>query len=386
MKRLFLLVSLLLIGHVAVGQTSPEPAATDTYTQQQVEAEPIAQQPHAARPIPPQPVPAATPGQPPRAPTSDRYRYDPGARVDDGDIRTSKESNLERGLKSINKDNINYGGLLAVWRIALVEETIESLYFWGLLLFCGALILESAYIAWLVHERENRLQITGTMVAELWNLYVFARSKALDAITAHNKLVSEIDAQTPTQPSQTAQTSSPELIAADTPLDATEVVSAETPQLADTPSGIAVSGDIPRELFQRKPAPSTTDEAGDSASSTAQHEAVPLSVKIARGTWARQDQPDSPTTLPESKPATAESPKAAPVPEKEPAATARQDLDQIKLALQKALEEGAKKDAMITRQGVQLNAKDAILSSNRSLITELNNKLKGNSVTGNVAK
>ncbi len=62
------------------------------------------------------------------------------------------------------------------------------------------------------------------------------------------------------------------------------------------------------------------------------------------------------------------------------------DLDQIKLALQKALEEGAKKDAIITRQGVQLNAKDAILSSNRSLITELNNKLKGNSVTGNVAK
>lgn len=142
MKRLFLLVSLLLIGHVAVGQTSPEPAETDTYTQQQVEAEPIAQQPHAARPIPPQPVPAAAPGQPPRAPTSDRYRYDPGARVDDGEIRTSKESNLERGLKSINKDNINYGGLLAVWRIALVEETIESLYFWGLLFYLRVPISE----------------------------------------------------------------------------------------------------------------------------------------------------------------------------------------------------------------------------------------------------
>jgi hypothetical protein len=81
-----------------------------------------------------------------------------------------------------------------------------------------------------------------------------------------------------------------------------------------------------------------------------------------------------------------ESPKAVPVPEKEPAATAQEDLNQIKLALQKALEEGAKKNALITRQGVQLNAKDAILSSNRSLITELNNKLKGNSVTGNVAK
>ena len=120
---------------------------------------------------------------------------------------------IERALKGINPCNVNYGGLLAEWRIAVVQETIENVYFWALIVFCGSLILSTSYIAWLLQERENREQITGAIIAQLSNAHVFARGKALEAIEAHNKLVAEIDAEDAAGEEQSTQPSATSALA-----------------------------------------------------------------------------------------------------------------------------------------------------------------------------
>ena len=208
LKHVLLLVALFFAAHSALGQTNTDPAAADTNTQQQVEYQPVYQQPHDAPPIPPPPPtppPAATQGRTDRASGSERWRYDPAARRGDGEQRPSNESGIERALKGINPCNVPYGGLLAEWRIAEVQETIENVYFWALIVLCCGFVLSTSYNAWLLHERENREQITGAIIAQLSNAHIFARGKALEAIEAHNKLVEEIDAEDAAGEEQSAQ-------------------------------------------------------------------------------------------------------------------------------------------------------------------------------------
>jgi hypothetical protein len=109
-------------------------------------------------------------------------------------LKGSKESNLEKGLKRINPNNVNYGGLLATWRIAGVQETIESLYFWIIVFLGGSLAITMAYVTWLLHEMDRRRHVAGSIITQLWNAHVFARGKALDAIDAHNRVVAELNA------------------------------------------------------------------------------------------------------------------------------------------------------------------------------------------------
>lgn len=184
MKHVLLLVALFFVAYSAQGQSNTDPAAADTNTQQQVEYQPVYQQPHDAPPIPPPPPtppPAATQGRTGKASASERWRYDPAARAGDGDQKPSNESVIERGLKGINPRNVNYGGLLAEWRIAAVKETIENIYYWALIFLCGSLMLATSYIAWLLHQREDRLQIAGAIVASGMptSLHAARRSKQL---------------------------------------------------------------------------------------------------------------------------------------------------------------------------------------------------------------
>jgi hypothetical protein len=88
---------------------------------------------------------------------------------------------------------VNYGGLLAQWRIVVVQETIESVYWWTLLVMSFAFGSALAYLYWLLRESDTRLNISAGNFAQLWNSYVHARNKALEAIAAHNRWVSEID-------------------------------------------------------------------------------------------------------------------------------------------------------------------------------------------------
>ena len=161
MKHVLLLVALFFAAHPALGQTSTDPAAADTNTQQQVEYQPVYQQPHDAPPLPP----ASSQGQTGRASGSERWQYDPAARRGDGKQRPSNQSVIERALKGINPCNVNYGGLLAEWRIAEVQETIENVYFWALIVFCSGFVLSMSYNVWLLQKVENQEQATGAIIA-----------------------------------------------------------------------------------------------------------------------------------------------------------------------------------------------------------------------------
>jgi len=386
LKHVLLLVALFFAAHSALGQTNTSPAAADTSTQQQVEYQPVYQQPHddpPTPPLPPTPQPAATQGRTGKASASERWRYDPAARAGDGDQKPSNESVIERGLKGINPCNVNYGGLLAEWRIAAVKETIESIYYWALIFLCVGLMLASAYIAWLLHQREDRLQIAGAIVAQLWNAHVFARRKALEAIETHNKLVADLNAEDATgeeQPAQAATNSVSgiaEAIAPNVPGSSassstnTREESAlawaesvfEAPQKSSTP----VSKEVPSSS-------SLVDKNGTD-------DPVPLSLRAARWQETRQVQPSPDAPIPEVATASERTSDA----DKEPGASEAEDVDAIRLALQKATETLSVQAAQLATKDAQLRAKDDKITSQRQLVNDLNNKLKASGATGSGA-
>jgi hypothetical protein len=396
----FLLIAVLLAAPVsALAQDSGQPDAGAPGTPQQVAEEP-AQQPHAARPVPPLPPTKNAQGQQSRAGFSERSKYDPGATVGDCDVQTTKESGIEKGLKSINRDNVDYGGLLAVWRIAAVKETIESIYFWIILAFGGGLIIESAYIAWLLRDRDHRSQTAGAIIAQLWNSNFHARNKALDAIAAHNKLVAQIDSRPLALPAHAdklttvlASGPGPELAA-----EATAGVAGPAPRAVVTMPGKSISGDLPVELFEFKPTSTTDAEEDPDAPEMEPAESVPLSVKVARGTWERQapkpkSEANVPAPGPDLQPATPPSvgTNAADV-------STTDEVEALKLALQKATEQAqraiddaaakeliiAKQSAQITTKDQQILAKDNKILSQRTALTEYQNKekLDGNASGG----
>ena len=378
MRQFFLIVVLSLSSIWAHAQDSGQQTAA--YLSAQQPAEEQMQQPADVLPMPPQPPSANAQGQRRRAPVSERYKYDPGATGNEGDVQTTKESSLEKGLKSINKDNVDYGGLLAVWRIAAVKETIENIYFWSLLLFGGGIFIESAYIAWLLHERDRLYHTAGGIIAQLWNSNVHARNKALDAIAAHNDMVARYDALTVAPVGgQTRELVQPR-IAAEAPeaADATAVAAnVQTPQGSFRPAVPALetpfSGDIPAELFKPKPT-SFANEDQANTPEMADNESLPLSVKVARGTWERRDTPSGPEAISED----SEEADAAAQPANSPSKStdtsssgASDDLAALQVALQKAIDEAATKDAIIARQNAQISTKDQqILAKDNKIATQ----------------
>ena len=176
MKHVLLLVALFFAAHSALGQTNTDPAAADPNTQQQVEYQPVYQQPHDAPPIPPPPPtppPAATQGRTDRASGSERWRYDPAARRGDGEQRPSNESGIERALKGINPCNVPYGGLLSEGHIAAVQETIENVYFWTIIVLGCGFVFATVFNAYLLQKLENWEQISGAIIAQLSNTHIF---------------------------------------------------------------------------------------------------------------------------------------------------------------------------------------------------------------------
>ena len=387
MKQALMFVALFLAAHSALGQTTTAPAAADTNTQQQVEYQPVYQQPHDAPPLPPPPPtppPAAAQGRTDRASGSERWRYDPAARRGDGEQRPSNESGIERALKGINPGNVPYGGLLAEWRIAVVQETVENIYFWGLLFLCGSLMLATYYIAWLLHEREDRLQITGGIIAQLWNAHMFARDKALEAIEAHNKLVKEIDAEDDAGEEQSAQPS------ATSALGIAESITPNAPVASARPA-TNTRDDSARawaeSVFEepQKSSNLVSKEVNNSnvcADQDKAHDAVPLSLRAARWQETRQEQPPAEESILETAAEAEDTREAFTKSEKDTAPSDAEDVDAIKLALQKAIEALAAKDAQIATKDTQLRAKDDKITSQRQLVSDLNNKLKVNGATG----
>jgi hypothetical protein len=387
MKQALMFVALFLAAHSVLGQTTTAPAAADPNTQQQVEYQPVYQQPHDAPPLPPPPPtppPAAAQGRTDRASGSERWQYDPAARRGDGEQRPSNESGIERALKGINASNVPYGGLLAEWRIAVVQETIENIYYWGLLFLCGSLMLATFFIAWLLHEREDWLQITGGIIAQLWNAHMFARDKALEAIEAHNKLVKEIDAEDDAGEEQSAQPSATSVLGIAASITPNAPVASARPATNTRDDSALAWAESVFEAPQKSSNPVSNEvttsnvhaDRGDA------NDAVPLSLRAARWQETQQARPLANAPIPEVATNAGETPEALLEPGKDTEPSDAEDFDAIKLALQKATETVSVQAAQLATKDAQLRAKDDKITSQRQLVSDLNNKLKTSGATG----
>ncbi len=113
-------------------------------------------------------------------------RYDPQAGVP-----AVRPGIFENSLKSINKQEVDYGAQLAKWRQVMVESTLQSVTYWTTIALAGGLLLACTYILCLLRERDRRLEITTNIVTQIINWYYYTRSHALNAIERHNTLIEE---------------------------------------------------------------------------------------------------------------------------------------------------------------------------------------------------
>jgi hypothetical protein len=279
---------------------------------------------------------------------------------------------------------VNYGGLLAEWRIAEVQETIENVYFWALIVFCSGFVLSMSYNVWLLQKVENQEQATGAIIAQLSNAHVFARRKVLETTEAYKKLVAQIDAEDAAgeeQSTQPASTSTLAIAAAITP-NAPESSARSATNTRDD-SALAWAASVFVE--PQKSSNSVSKEVNNSnvrADQDNAHDAVPLSLRAARWQETRQEQPPVNAPIPKVATEIEETVEDLPENEKNIEPSDAEDVDAIKLALEKAMEALAAKDAQIATKDTQLRAKDDKITSQRQLVSDLNNKLKANGATG----
>jgi hypothetical protein len=382
MKHVLLLVTLFFAAHSALGQTNTDPAAADTNTRQQVEYQPVYQQPHDAPPLPPPPPtppPAAAQGQTGRASGSERWQYDPAARRGDGDQKPSNQSVIERALKGINPCNVNYGGLLAEWRIAVVQETIENVYFWALIVVCSGFVLSMSYNVWLLQKVENQEQATGAIIAQLSNAHVFARRKVLETTEAYKKLVAQIDAEDAAGEEQAAQAAANSTVGSMVSRSAD--AAGAGPSVAPSPTSSGESPNIIYGSFTPKPK-AVTDVADQNDN---ENDAVPLPLKAARFALTQHEQAAAKVSVPEEETQAGMTLDAIPVTDKDTEPIDAEDVDAIKLALQKATQTLSVQAAQIATKDAQLRAKDDKITSQRQLVNDLNNKLKANGAIGSGA-
>jgi hypothetical protein len=375
MKQVLLLVALFFATQAASGQTAPEQSAADANAQQQAGSEPAYQQLHD---IPPQlrmPQQPQAQGQDRKSTASERWRYDPAARRGDGGQGPSNESGIERASKPNSPCNVPYNGLLAEWRIAGVKETIEKFYYWALLTLCVSLTLATFYTSWLLHQREGRLQIAGGIIAQLWNAHVSARGEALEAIEVHNKLVAELNAEDEAEQERAARAAATSSVASESSCagSATEDRSSEASLTERGGDNQGFSGLV----FERTPKPAPT-VSGDSDLDGQENDAVLLSAKAARFAMTNNEEGSEVSAMPE-RPSDAGETSSAPSDfHKAPAGTGAEDVEAIKLALQKASETLAVQAAQLATKDAQLSAKDDKISSQREVLKQLHSRIQNN--------
>jgi hypothetical protein len=129
----------------------------------------------------------------------------------------------------------------------------------------------------------------------------------------------------------------------------------------------------------------TTPDVHAGADQDEANDAVPLALRAARWQETRQEQPLASAPIPELATNAGEPPEVLLESEKDTAPSDAEDVDAIKLALQKATETLTVQAAQIATKDAQLRAKDDKITSQRQLVSDLNNKLKANSATGSGA-
>ena len=121
-----------------------------------------------------------------------RSSYDPAAQAG---TKGQQQSGVATALQKVNPQDKDYGAAIEQGRIAALEQTVEDFYWWYCVVSTGVLLLLVMYVMWLSRERELRLKVSADIVSQLYNSYVSARAKALDAIEAHNNLANRYNAK-----------------------------------------------------------------------------------------------------------------------------------------------------------------------------------------------
>jgi hypothetical protein len=121
-----------------------------------------------------------------------RSSYDPAAQPS---TKSQQQSGVATAMQKINPRDKDYGAAIEQGRIAALEQTVEDFYWWYCMVSTGAIFLLVMYVTWLWREREMRLKVSADIVSQLYNSYVAARAKALDAIEAHNNLARRYNAK-----------------------------------------------------------------------------------------------------------------------------------------------------------------------------------------------
>ena len=115
-----------------------------------------------------------------------RSSYDPMAR---GHSAGQPKGIVETTLAGVNPQDKDYGEVVAGWRKELFENTINRVYWWGLIVLGLLLGFSVATNGWFLRERERRLAISADVVTQLFNAYIGSRARALEVIAKYNSLV-----------------------------------------------------------------------------------------------------------------------------------------------------------------------------------------------------
>jgi hypothetical protein len=369
LKQTLLLVVLLFTAASAPCQTNTGLVPGDPTYQQQFDSEPGNHQLHD---IPPQQPPAqAGTGS---SSASERWRYDPAVEPGSTAKRAFLESPIERALKGINPCNVPYGRLLDEWRAMLVQETIENVRFWLLLTLIAGMMFSGSYIVWLLREREDRLQIAGGIVAQLWNAHVFARGKQLEATKALDGLIEYKNSEHHAARLRAAreEKNASDASAPPSTEDASEGRSVE----AYRPVNGAKEQQFHGQVFERT---STPDSAAsvDSGQDGTQSDAIPLPVKIARFAKAEGEDSSGELSLPEPPADSGVAVEAISEPQKAPSESDAENIELRKLELQKAKETLAILTAQVATKDAQLRAKDDKIANQREVLNKLNRDTEG---------
>ena len=120
--------------------------------------------------------------------TSDQTKVEAQRRYDPLAGHTHlQDGPLDKFLDSVNPRDRDFGALIADARNRLVEQTAENSYFWITLCQSFTILLLVGYIFWLFRQRNDRSDISVNIVTQLANSYLYTRSRAMDAISRHNR-------------------------------------------------------------------------------------------------------------------------------------------------------------------------------------------------------
>jgi hypothetical protein len=153
------------------------------------------------------------------------------------------------------------------------------------------------------------------------------------------------------------------------------------PSVAPSPTS---SGERPNIIYgpftpKPKDRPNVPDQNDN------ENDADPLPLKAARFALTQHEQPAAKVSIPEEETEAGVTLDALPMTDRDTEPIDSEDVDAIKLALQRATQTLSVQAAQLATKDAQLRAKDDKITSQRQLVNDLNNKLKANGATGSGA-